>query len=260
VWVLAPIVWHGLRAEADAAAAALVVTPETTGPLVELLGVMRDLVARAQDAAPPVRYWVTSYLDLCEAEATRAAGDSSPDAWAKAAASWRERHQPYPSAYARMREAEARLAKRSGRPEAAQALAEAAEVARAMGARPFLAEIEALAARARITLARDRAVSAGVVMAVGSGPGPAAASASAESPPNEIALAALGTLTRREQAVLEEMAEGRSNKEIAGRLFISEKTVSVHVTHILSKLGLRSRSQASALLHRARQIAAPSGG
>jgi DNA-binding NarL/FixJ family response regulator len=136
-----------------------------------------------------------------------------------------------------------------------------------MGARPFLAEIEALAARARITLARDGVASAvtmgaSAASASGSaaGSGSAVGSGPAESPGNDVSMAALATLTRREQAVLEEMAEGRSNKEIAGRLFISEKTVSVHVTHILSKLGLRNRSQASALLHRARQVAAPSGG
>jgi DNA-binding NarL/FixJ family response regulator len=52
-------------------------------------------------------------------------------------------------------------------------------------------------------------------------------------------------LTAREQAVLQEVAKGRTNKEIADELDIAEKTVSVHVSHILSKLGCRTRTQAA---------------
>ena len=50
-------------------------------------------------------------------------------------------------------------------------------------------------------------------------------------------------LTRREREVAHLVAEGRSNREIAEALVISEGTVEVHVKHILSKLGFRSRSQ-----------------
>ena len=45
------------------------------------------------------------------------------------------------------------------------------------------------------------------------------------------------------------VAEGRSNREIAERLYISEKTASVHVSHILAKLGVRTRVQATVLAH-----------
>jgi DNA-binding NarL/FixJ family response regulator len=45
------------------------------------------------------------------------------------------------------------------------------------------------------------------------------------------------------------MAEGRTNREIAAALYISEKTASVHVSHILAKLGVRSRVQAVAVAH-----------
>jgi non-specific serine/threonine protein kinase len=50
-------------------------------------------------------------------------------------------------------------------------------------------------------------------------------------------------LTGREQDVARLLAAGRSNREIADTLVISEGTVEVHVKHILSKLGLKSRSQ-----------------
>ena len=50
-------------------------------------------------------------------------------------------------------------------------------------------------------------------------------------------------LTRRELEVLSHLVAGRSYGEIAAALFISEKTVSVHVSHILAKLGLKDRTQ-----------------
>ncbi|SFA80885.1 MULTISPECIES: response regulator transcription factor [unclassified Bacillus (in: firmicutes)] len=53
------------------------------------------------------------------------------------------------------------------------------------------------------------------------------------------------SLTRREIEVLKEVANGKSNKEIASTLFISEKTVKTHVSNILSKLELADRTQAA---------------
>jgi DNA-binding NarL/FixJ family response regulator len=54
-------------------------------------------------------------------------------------------------------------------------------------------------------------------------------------------------LTPRELEVLALIREGRSNREIAGRLYISVKTVSVHVSNILAKLGVASRTEAAAV-------------
>jgi DNA-binding NarL/FixJ family response regulator len=52
-------------------------------------------------------------------------------------------------------------------------------------------------------------------------------------------------LSERELEILSLIARGASNKEIAGQLFIAEGTVKNHVTHILSKLGVRDRTQAA---------------
>lgn len=59
----------------------------------------------------------------------------------------------------------------------------------------------------------------------------------------------LRALTVREQAVLRALAQGRSDAEIAGALFLGEATVKTHVTSVLQKLGLRDRLQAVVLAY-----------
>jgi DNA-binding CsgD family transcriptional regulator len=54
-------------------------------------------------------------------------------------------------------------------------------------------------------------------------------------------------LSRREREVLVQLAQGRTNREIGERLFISQKTVGVHVGNILSKLGVSGRVEAAAV-------------
>ncbi|MBT2705768.1 response regulator transcription factor [Chryseobacterium sp. ISL-80] len=55
----------------------------------------------------------------------------------------------------------------------------------------------------------------------------------------------LDELTKRELEVLKEIASGKSNKEIAAALFITEKTVKTHVSNVLAKLELADRTQAA---------------
>lgn len=63
--------------------------------------------------------------------------------------------------------------------------------------------------------------------------------------------ASVWALTRREREILALLAEGRSNRSIAGELFISENTVKNHVGSILDKLQAASRTEAVALAARA---------
>jgi DNA-binding NarL/FixJ family response regulator len=56
-------------------------------------------------------------------------------------------------------------------------------------------------------------------------------------------------LTERERKVLVEVAHGRSNSEIASRLYLSDATIRTHGGHILAKLGLRDRVQVVVLAY-----------
>jgi DNA-binding NarL/FixJ family response regulator len=61
------------------------------------------------------------------------------------------------------------------------------------------------------------------------------------------AVSGIGALTGREREVLALLADGRSNREIARLLRVSEKTVKAHVSSVLAKLGVADRTQAALL-------------
>jgi DNA-binding CsgD family transcriptional regulator len=68
----------------------------------------------------------------------------------------------------------------------------------------------------------------------------------------EVAEMSTSVLSRREEQVLDLVAEGRTNDEVAGVLFISPVTVKAHLRHIYEKLGVRNRVEAAARLTRER--------
>jgi DNA-binding NarL/FixJ family response regulator len=74
-------------------------------------------------------------------------------------------------------------------------------------------------------------------------------------PPTAIPAPDLSQLTPREKEVLNLIASGATNRDIAEALFISEGTVKTHVTHLLNRLNLRNRSQLAIYAH---SVAAPS--
>jgi DNA-binding CsgD family transcriptional regulator/tetratricopeptide (TPR) repeat protein len=240
-WLVAPVLWHGVRADADRAerARALGDRVEAKAAGDAAADFLEQARALQAGAAPAVRPVVAAYETLCRAEERRAGGAGDPEAWADAAERWAALDQPYPSAYARFREAEAVLAGQARSARAGQALRAAHDVAVGLGAGPLRHEIEALAGRARLVLARPEEP----VPANGERDRPAVAAGPEPRP------GPLDALTARELDVLALMAEGRTNREIGAALYISEKTASVHVSHILAKLGVRSRVQAVAVAH-----------
>jgi len=181
---------------------------------------------------------VLASLRAAEAERSRATGAPDPARWETAIELWEARERPYDAAYARWRLAEAHLG-RGERAAARDALAAAAAWARDHGAEPLLSEIESLSRRARLHLA----------------PGEPATPDPIEPPPAGDRLG----LTRRELEVLELVAAGLTNRQIADRLFISENTVGVHVGNILGKLDASSRTEAAGIAHRLGLVAEPAG-
>ena len=172
----------------------------------------------ADGAGPMVR----AELSSVDAEESRLEGRPEPALWAAAVEARIELLQPWELAYAQYRHAEAVLASGGAAIDAALPLREAHAATRGLGAAPLRIAIEALASRARIPLDSQRG-SAGPAVK-----GPAT------------------TLTARELEVLALVAVGHTNREIGDRLFISEKTASVHVTHAMDKLGALSRYEAAA--------------
>ena len=152
------------------------------------------------------------------AERQRLDGTDSPELWRDVAATWVGLGQPYVGSHAYWRGAQAGDA--ADREGAVASLREAHAIAHRLGARPLLGELDRVARAMRVRLG-VAATSSGTAGAAGFG------------------------LTPREREVLERVAAGRTNKQIAAELFISESTAGVHVSNILSKLAVSTRTEAA---------------
>jgi DNA-binding NarL/FixJ family response regulator len=202
-----PLLWLGMRAEAEAA------EPDADW--------IAELTAIA-DALPATTPAAIAQRALTAAESARAGGGDAP--WAEVVETTRAAGDPFYTAYALLRLGAAACAA-NDRERATSALEESARLAARIGAAPVLTEARALARRARLKI-EDAA------------------------PRAEHSAIDVYGLTEREREVLELVADGRSNPQIAEALFISRKTASVHVSNILAKLDVASRGEAAAIAHR----------
>ena len=192
-----------------------------------------DQLLAMAEATPPARpalsaqddpIW-TAYRAVRVAETGRCRGSAGQAAgWERAASSCSAIGYRWYEAMCRWRWAQALLSEGAARSAVAEPLRQAHSIAMQMGAAPLVAETESLALVARINLAE---------------PGP--------RPEPSAQHSVLATLTTREREVLSHLVAGRTNAEIARDLFISDKTVSVHVTNVLRKTGTANRIEAASL-------------
>jgi DNA-binding CsgD family transcriptional regulator len=201
----------------------------------------------------------------------RLTGRDDPARWADLAHRWATIGDPYREARARWRQAEAimggaiagprgvrdRTDARLVRADARDPLLEAVTLAMGLGARPLLRRLRELASRAMIALPPevdkllDRPAPPPPGPRAQVGPGPV----SDMTTPAPVVFApgrGAGSgdtfgLSKRELEVLGLISQGRTNREIGDRLFISQKTVGVHVGNILAKLGVSGRVEAAAV-------------
>ena len=183
-----------------------------------LLELARTAVGEAQVGGRQIGPEARAWLARAEAEWARLESRPDPNLWSTAVDAFGYGYV-YEEARCRWRLAEALLA--TGRRDDAEVQTRLAhEVAVRLGAEPLRERVEALARRGRLDVP-------GVTRNEG-----------------------LAGLTARELEVLRLVSEGRSNQQIAETLFISRKTASVHVSHILAKLGVHTRVEAAAAAHR----------
>ena len=171
---------------------------------------------------PPL---ATAARQSCAAELSRIENPPDPMPWVEVQRSWELAGDRYQAAYAQWRQAEALVLAGGDRRGAEELVADAHALTVRLRARPLREELESLARRARLQ--------------IGEGSRVAGRDAGLER----------FELTPRELEVLTLLAAGQTNREIAGELFISDKTASVHVSHILAKLGVPNRAAAAALAH-----------
>jgi DNA-binding CsgD family transcriptional regulator len=177
-----------------------------------------ELIQRAADAID---------REQALAHLSRLRREPAPERWAAVADGWHQLDFRYDEAAARFHYADAILSQAprpplSARLAATEQLERARLIAADLPAPPLLARIDDLTRRGRLR--------------VGSSATSTTRSCGRDS-----------VLTRRERDVLDLLARGRTNGQIAAELFISTKTASVHVSNILRKLGVANRVEAAHL-------------
>ncbi|MFI5259032.1 MAG: LuxR C-terminal-related transcriptional regulator [Candidatus Limnocylindrales bacterium] len=260
--------------------AAIAATRERSLPVV----LRAEAVVRACGVSPKTGSRRQADLAIRTARAYRARVEGRDEAstWKQLSLDWAELGDPYEAARARWREAEAMLdlaRGRSTRTVAREPLTAAAEAAFRLGAWPLLRAVAELARRAMLPLPKQ--IEAQLAGRLEQATPPARTAGRPGAPSKSPAVAgpsggqgtgsAGGTgtrsdaglladfvspssgpaphdfgLSKRELEVLALIAEGRTNPEIGRRLFITRKTVAVHVSNILTKLGVSGRVEAAA--------------
>jgi DNA-binding CsgD family transcriptional regulator/tetratricopeptide (TPR) repeat protein len=217
----ARLLWLGTRADADGRSTAEIQDDEAR--LRELIRdgeALRDrAVALAKgDLSEGVRRQLNLFLVLIEGEISRLSATPDPECWARAVLA---ADDPYLKAYSLWRQGSA-LRDLRRRSEAASALREAYQVAETVG-------MHAVAA---------------AVIAAGHSLGISVDQAAARRSPARVSRPF--NLTAKEVEVLDLLIQGKTNRRIASALRMTEKTASVHVSHILAKLSVTNRGEAVA--------------
>jgi ATP/maltotriose-dependent transcriptional regulator MalT len=179
-----------------------------------------SLIAAAASGATVAGASAEAWSAHVSALLATADGRASSEEWVAVATAYSKVEEPFPQGFALLRAASA-AAENGGRREAAELVREADACAERIGPGLLRTATDASARRLGVELGGVR-------------------NGSDEAPYG---------LTERELEVLRRVAAGRSNKQIAEELYISPKTVSVHVSNFLAKLGVSSRGEAAAFAH-----------
>ncbi|GAA5198277.1 LuxR family transcriptional regulator [Rugosimonospora acidiphila] len=215
VW---PLLWLGMRIEADIANSSPSPDSDTAGERDRLYALARDVPNTTPSAH--------GYAAMVDAEAARLDRRDEVAGWQRAVDTTRAAAEAYPLCYSLFRLAEAQATDPATSADRTSATATECMLLAERLAAATADDIRTLARRARLRIA------------------PAPAGTAATHPSLRI------RLTDREFEVLGLVAEGRSNGQIAAALYISPKTASVHVSNILTKLNASSRTEAAAHAHR----------